>query len=38
MLMGDLADSRRITREAHERRGLIARLLERVIDLFGWFL
>jgi cardiolipin synthase len=38
MLLRDFADSRRITREAHERRGLIARLLERVIDLFGWFL
>ncbi|MHB8909747.1 MAG: phospholipase D-like domain-containing protein [Syntrophales bacterium] len=38
MLLKDFEDSRRITREAHERRGMIARLLERVINLFGWFL
>lgn len=38
MLLRDFEDSRRITREAHERRGWTARLLERVIDLFGWFL
>ena len=38
MLLKDFRDSRRITREGHERRGLIARLLERVINLFGWFL
>jgi cardiolipin synthase A/B len=37
-LLRDFADSRRITREGHERRGLVARLLERVINLFGWFL
>ena len=38
MLLRDFEESRRITREDHERRGLIARLLERVINLFGWFL
>jgi cardiolipin synthase len=38
ILLKDFGDSRRITREGHERRGMMARLLERVIDLFGWFL
>ncbi|MBI4633747.1 MAG: cardiolipin synthase B [Deltaproteobacteria bacterium] len=38
MLLKDFEDSRRIIREDHERRGLIARFLERVINLFGWFL
>jgi cardiolipin synthase len=38
MLLKDLADSRRIALDDHERRGWTVRLLERVIDLFGWFL
>ena len=38
VLRKDLAASRPITIENHERRGVIARLLERVINLFGWFL
>ena len=38
MLRKDFADSRRITLDDHERRGGLARFLERVIDLFSWFL
>jgi hypothetical protein len=38
MLLKDFADSRRIALDDHERRGTTVRLLERVIDLFGWFL
>jgi cardiolipin synthase A/B len=37
-LLKDFANSRRVTIEGHERRGWVARFLERVIDLFGWFL
>ena len=38
MLLRDFLDSRLITTEDHERRGLIARILEKMINLFGWFL
>lgn len=38
ILERDLADARSISLEAHERRGLLARLLERLVTLFGWFL
>lgn len=38
VLEQDLTDSRLITREDHERRGVWARLLERLFKLFGWFL
>jgi cardiolipin synthase len=38
MLRQDFGDSRRITLDDHERRGGLARFLERVIDLFSWFL
>jgi len=38
MFAGDLALSRRISLEAHEKRGLIVRTMEKVISLFNWFL
>ncbi len=38
MFLKDFEESRRITREGHERRGIMARFLERVINLFSWFL
>ena len=38
VLLKDLADSRQITLESHERRGWFARFLEKAINLFGWFL
>lgn len=34
----DLPVSRRITIEMHSRRGLLVRLLERLLKPFGWFL
>jgi len=38
LLLKDFANSRRIMVEDHERRGWFARFVERVINLFGWFL
>lgn len=38
MLLQDFNDSRRILLEDHQRRGSVARLLEKVINLFSWFL
>lgn len=38
MLQEDFRHSRRILLEHHERRGGIARLLEKVVNLFSWFL
>lgn len=38
MLDKDFRASRRITLEGHEQRGLLTRVLERVVNLFGWFL
>jgi cardiolipin synthase len=38
VLLKDFANSRRVTLEGHQRRGLVARFLEKVINLFGWFL
>lgn len=38
VLRKDFAISRQVTIEGHERRGVIARLLEKAINLFGWFL
>jgi len=38
MLEKDFRASRRITLEGHERRGLLTRLLEKLVNLFGWFL
>jgi cardiolipin synthase len=38
MLRKDFADSRRISRDDHEGRGILVRLLERLIAPFGWFL
>lgn len=38
MLQENFRDARRIRLADHERRGMLARLLERVINLFSWFL
>ncbi len=38
LLLKDFANSRRVMVEDHERRGWFARFLEKVINLFGWFL
>ncbi|HVO66601.1 MAG TPA: phospholipase D-like domain-containing protein [Syntrophales bacterium] len=38
VLLEDFRNSRRIDLADHERRGTITRTLEKVINLFGWFL
>ena len=38
MLQEDFMGSRRIFLEHHEQRGIIARMLEKVVNLFSWFL
>ncbi len=38
MLRQDFSESRRITLERHESRSLLTQLLEKVVNLFGWFL
>lgn len=38
MLEQDFRDSRAITLEDHERRGKLSQLLEKVVNLFAWFL
>jgi len=38
MLERDFRASRRITLEGHERRGLLTRAMEKLVNLFGWFL
>ena len=38
MLENDFSASRRITLEGHEQRGLLTRVLEKLVNLFGWFL
>lgn len=38
VLEQEFRNGRNITLEEHERRGLVTRLLEKVINLFSWFL
>lgn len=38
MLEQNFRDSRSISLEDHERRGMVSRLLEKMVSLFGWFL
>lgn len=38
MLKKDFSESRRITLEDHESRSLFTQMLEKVVNLFGWFL
>jgi cardiolipin synthase len=37
-LLDDFRHSKRISFSAHEQRGLLVRVLEKLIDPFGWFL
>jgi cardiolipin synthase len=37
-LLEDFRNSRQINLVDHEKRGIITRALEKVINLFGWFL
>ncbi|WP_041532987.1 phospholipase D-like domain-containing protein [Pelobacter propionicus] len=34
----EVVASRRVTLHGHERRGLVTRMLEKLVNLFGWFL
>jgi cardiolipin synthase len=34
----DFQAARRITLDSHERRGIVLRGLERIVNLFSWFL
>lgn len=38
LLLEEIAGSRQVELDAHERRGLLTRMIERVVNLFGWFL
>jgi cardiolipin synthase len=38
LLQEEIAGSRQVELDIHERRGLMIRLMERVVSLFGWFL
>ena len=38
ILLTDIRNARCITLKDHEKRGLLVRTLEKVINLFGWFL
>lgn len=38
LLLDDIAGSRRVNLDLHERRGIAVRFMERVVQLFGWFL
>jgi cardiolipin synthase len=38
LLLEEIAGSRQVELDIHERRGLQIRLMERVVSLFGWFL
>ena len=38
LLLDEIAGSRQVDLDTHERRGMMIRFLERVIRLFGWFL
>ena len=38
LLLEEIAGSRQVELDIHERRGFLIRLLERVVKLFGWFL
>lgn len=38
LLQDEIAGSMRVELDVHERRGMMIRLMERVVRLFGWFL
>jgi hypothetical protein len=37
LLLEEISGSRRVELDIHERRGLLIRIMERVVMLFGWF-
>ncbi len=38
LLLEEISGSRRVELDVHERRGMMVRFMERVVNLFGWFL
>ena len=38
LLLEEISLSRRVELDVHERRGVMIRFMERVVNLFGWFL
>ena len=38
LLLEEISGSRRVELDVHERRGVLIRFMERIINLFGWFL
>ena len=38
LLLEEISGSRRVELDVHERRGVLTRFMERIINLFGWFL
>jgi cardiolipin synthase len=38
LLLEEIETSRRIELDAHEKRGVMVRFMERIVSLFGWFL
>jgi cardiolipin synthase len=38
LLLEEIAGSRQVELDVHERRGLLTRMIERIVNLFGWFL
>ena len=38
LLLGEMRGSTRVELDTHERRGMLIRVMERVIRLFGWLL
>jgi hypothetical protein len=37
-MLEEIEGSRQVELDIHERRGLLIRFMERVVNLFGWFL
>jgi cardiolipin synthase len=38
LLLEEIATARLVELDVHERRGVLVRIMERVVNLFGWFL
>lgn len=38
LLLEEIGSSRQVELDAHERRGILVRVMERFVGLFGWFL
>ncbi len=38
LLLEEIATARPVELDVHERRGVLIRIMERIVNLFGWFL